>query len=75
MSVVAISAAGILIGLRYKAPALVAATALLLAGSIAWNVLGLPGASVTNFLILAFVLSCAYLVGLSLAVRFGRHRS
>lgn len=75
MSVVAISAAGILMGLRYKAPALVAATALLLVGSIVWNALGLPGVSVAGFLVLAFTLGCAYLVGLALAVRFGWHRN
>lgn len=72
MSVIAVSAAGVLMGLRFKAPALIAATALLLVGCLAWNGLGLPGVTLANFLILAFVLTCAYLVGLALSVRFRR---
>jgi hypothetical protein len=70
MSVIAVSAAGVLMGLRFKAPALIAATALLLVGSFVWNGMGFPDVTVTNFLILAFVLACAYLIGLSLSVRF-----
>ncbi|MBB6408691.1 hypothetical protein [Mesorhizobium sangaii] len=71
MSVVAVSAAGVLLGLRFKAPALIAATALLVIGSFAWNGLGLPGhVTVTKFLILAFVLACAYIIGLSLSVHW-----
>lgn len=73
MSVVAIFAAGILLGLRYKVAALVAATALLVVGSIIWNMLPLPQVSMINFLILVFVLALAYLAGLSLATRFGRN--
>lgn len=73
MSVVAVSAGGVLLGLRFKAPALIAATALLVIGSFAWNGLGLPGhVTVTKFLILAFVLACAYIVGLSLSVHWKR---
>lgn len=72
MSVIAVSAAGVLMGLRFKAPALIAATGLLLAGSLAWNGLGFPGVTVANFLILAFALACAYLVGLSLSIRYKR---
>ena len=69
MSILAVSAAGVLMGLRFKAPALIAATALLLIGSFAWNGLGLPGyVTVTKFLLLAFVLACAYVIGLSLSV-------
>lgn len=69
MSVIAISAAGVLMGLRFKAPALIAATALLVVGSFAWNGLGLPGyVTVTKFLILSFVLAGAYIIGLSLSV-------
>ncbi|AZO09418.1 MULTISPECIES: hypothetical protein [unclassified Mesorhizobium] len=74
MSVVAVSAAGVLMGLRFKAPALIAATALLVIGSFAWNGLGLPGyVTVTRFLVLAFALACAYIVGLSLAARWRRN--
>ncbi|MDX8434630.1 MULTISPECIES: hypothetical protein [Mesorhizobium] len=73
MSVVAVSAAGVLMGLRFKAPALIAATALLMIGSLAWNGLGLPGyVTVARFLVLAFALACAYIVGLSLSVRWKR---
>lgn len=76
MSVMAVAAAGVLLGLRYKAPALIAATALLVIGSFAWNGLGLPGpVTVANFLILAFALACAYLVGLSLSVAWKRNES
>ena len=74
MSVVAVSATGVLMGLRFKAPALIAATALLMIGSFAWNGLGLPGyVSVTKFLVLAFALACAYVVGLSLSLRWKRN--
>ena len=72
MSVIAVSAAGMLMGLRFKAPALIAATALLLVGSFAWNGLGFPRVTVGGFLILAIALACAYLVGLSLSVRLKR---
>ena len=72
-SIFAVSVAGILLGLRFKGPALLAATALLLIGIVAWNGLGMPGhASVGTSVILIFVLACAYLVGLSLWVY--RHR-
>jgi hypothetical protein len=73
MSVLVVAATGVLLGLRYKAPALIAATALLVLGSFAWNGLGFPGSvTVANFLILVFSLTCAYLVGLSLAVALRR---
>lgn len=69
MSVVAVSAAGVLMGLRFKAPALIAGTAVLLIGSLVWNGLGLPGyVTITRFLILAFAMACAYIVGLSISV-------
>jgi hypothetical protein len=76
MSVIAISAAGVLMGLRFKAPALIAATALLVMGSFAWNGLGLPGhVTVTKFLIMAFALAGAYIIGLSLSVQWkGKER-
>ncbi|WP_210266331.1 hypothetical protein [Mesorhizobium sp. NZP2077] len=74
MTIIAVSAAGVLIGLRFKAPALIAATALLVVGSFAWNGIGLPGhVTVVKFLILAFILACAYIVGLSLSVRWKRN--
>ncbi|MDG4879456.1 hypothetical protein P9273_30735 [Mesorhizobium sp. WSM4935] len=75
MGVVAVSAAGVLMGLRFKAAALIAATALLMIGSFAWNGLGLPGyVTIARFLILAFALACAYIVGLSISVHWKRTR-
>jgi len=74
MAIVAVFASGILIGLRFKAPALIALTALLLIGSFAWNDLGLPGyVTVAKFIILAFALACAYVIGLALAVHWKRN--
>ncbi|UCI29375.1 hypothetical protein [Mesorhizobium sp. B4-1-4] len=74
-SIFAVSVAGILLGLRFKAPALLAATALLLIGIVAWNYLGWPGhVTVGKFLILVFVLASAYLVGLSLPVYRNRNK-
>jgi hypothetical protein len=73
MGVVVVSAAGVLMGLRLKAPALIAATALLMIGSFAWNGLGLPGyMTIAKFLVLAFALACAYIVGLSISVHWKR---
>jgi len=73
-SILAVSVAGILLGLRFKAPALLAATALLLIGIVVWNSLGMPGhATVGEFFFLVFVLACAYLVGLSLSVYRNRN--
>ncbi|OBQ71280.1 hypothetical protein [Mesorhizobium erdmanii] len=73
MTIIAVSAAGVLMGLRFKVAALIAATALLVVGSFAWNGFGLPGhVTVGKFLILAFILACAYIVGLSLSVRWKR---
>jgi hypothetical protein len=67
-SILAVSVAGILMGLRFKAAALLAATALLLIAIVAWNSLGLRGhVSVGKFLVLIFVLAFAYLAGLSLS--------
>lgn len=67
-SILAVSVAGILLGLRFKAAALLAATALLLIGIVAWNSLGMPGhASLGKSLILMFFLACAYIVGLCLS--------
>ncbi|MBZ9743491.1 MULTISPECIES: hypothetical protein [unclassified Mesorhizobium] len=72
-SILAVSVAGILLGLRFKAAALLAATALLVIGTVTWNGLGLPGyVTVGKSLMLVFVLACAYLAGLSLAHRWDR---
>jgi hypothetical protein len=74
LSVLAVLAAGLAMGLRFKAPALLAATALLLVGSYAWNRLGLPGHVTTGrSVILAFVLASAYMVGLFLSLRWQRN--
>ncbi|ESX98335.1 hypothetical protein X755_16230 [Mesorhizobium sp. LNJC405B00] len=71
MTIIALAAGGVLMGLWFKAPALIAATALLLIGSFAWNGFGFPGhVTVLKFLILAFVLAGAYTVGLFLSVRW-----
>ncbi|MFE0018022.1 hypothetical protein ACFWXH_24485 [Mesorhizobium sp. NPDC059054] len=68
-SIIAVSVAGILLGLRFKAAALLAATALLLVGIVIWNSLGLPGpVTVGKSLILMFFSACGYLVGLSLSL-------
>jgi len=73
VSVFALVAAGVFLGLRYKAPTLIAATALLVLGSVAWNGLGLPGPlTISSVLILVLVLQCAYLVGMALAVAWRR---
>lgn len=75
-SVIAAAAVGLLMGLKFKVPILIVATTLLLIGSLAWNQLGLPGdVTVARFLILAFALACAYLVGLSLSAGFRRSRN
>jgi hypothetical protein len=74
LSMVAVLAAGIVIGLRFKAPALLAATAVLLVGSFAWNGLGLPGhVTVARFVILTFVLAFAYMAGLFLSLGWKRN--
>lgn len=74
-SILGVSVAGILLGLQFKAPALLAATAVLLIGIVAWNSLGMPGhASVGRSLILIFVLACAYIVGVSLSVYKNRNQ-
>jgi len=68
-SILAVSVAGILIGVRFKAAALLAATAVLIVGILAWNSLGLPGhVTVGKSLILMFFSACGYLVGLSLSL-------
>jgi len=70
LSVIAVAAAGVLMGLRFKAPALIAATAVLLIGSLVWNGLGFPGhVTISRFLDLAVALACAYVVGLLLSTR------
>lgn len=73
-SILAVSVAGILLGLRFKAPALLAATAFLSIGSFAWNRLGLPShVTLGEFFVLVLVLACAYLVGLSLSAYRNRN--
>nr|WP_145994430.1 hypothetical protein [Mesorhizobium loti] len=73
-SILAVSVAGILLGLRFKAAALLAATAVLLIGILAWNSLEFPGhVTVGKSLILMFFSACGYLVGLSLSLFRNRH--
>ena len=75
-SMIAVAAVGLLMGLKFKVPILIAATTVLLIASLAWNRLGLPGdMTVTRFLVLAFALACAYLVGLLLSAGFRRDRN
>ncbi|TIW28116.1 MAG: hypothetical protein E5V81_03755 [Mesorhizobium sp.] len=73
-SILAVSVAGILLGFRFRVAALLAATALLVIGIVAWNSLGSPGyVTVGKSLVLIFFLAGAYLVGLSLLVLRNRN--
>ncbi len=72
--ILAVSVAGILLGLRFKAATLLAATAVLLVGILAWNSLGFPGhVTVGKSLILMFFSAGGYLVGLALSLRRRRN--
>jgi hypothetical protein len=74
MSVIAVAVGGVFLGLRFKALILIAATAFLIVGSVAWNRLGLPGqVSMADCVILAFALAFAYLIGISLSVYLDRN--
>ena len=72
LSVIAVSVAGLLLGLRFKAPALIAATFLLLAVTLSWNGLGLSPVTMFHFLIMAVALAFSYLVGLFISARIPR---
>lgn len=69
LSVLAVAAAGILMGLRFRASALLVATGLLVVACYAWNRLELPGHVTLGWSIfLAFVLAGAYVAGLFLSI-------
>jgi len=77
LAVFALLAAGILLGLYYKAPALLAATALVVIGALAWNMFGRENApSGWMIVVLALVLQAGYLAGLwlALAIRRSAHQ-
>lgn len=61
-SVVVIGAVGLLIGSRYRAPALIAATAAVVLGCVVSGV-----REITAIVELVLLLQCAYLTGLCLA--------
>lgn len=73
-SLVTVGVAGVLLGIRFRAPALIAATAVtVVASSIARGRDGLfDGNALLSTLLLVVTLQCAYLVGLVLAVVWRR---
>ena len=77
LAVFALLAAGILLGLYYKAPALLAATALVVIGTLAWNMFSRGNALSGGMIVaLVLVLQAGYLAGLwlALALRRSAHR-
>jgi hypothetical protein len=67
-SIVTVGAIGILLGLRFRAPALLAATAV----TAITSALLLEGYGVLSILLLVITLQAAYLVGLSCALAWRR---
>lgn len=73
-SILVVLVAGILLGLWFKAAALLAASAVLFVGILVWNALGLPShMTIGKSLILMFCLACGYLVGLALSLHRNRN--
>jgi hypothetical protein len=73
MSVLAVAAAGVLLGLRYKAPALIAVTTVMALAILAWNGLGLsPSVAFSSLVILVLALQSGYIVGIWLAIAWRR---
>jgi len=66
--VVTVAAVGILLGLRFSAPALLAATAV----TVTASVLFLEGRGFVQVLFLVVVLQCAYLLGLAFSLGWRR---
>jgi hypothetical protein len=74
MSVLAVAAAGVLLGLRYKASALIAVTTMMALGIWAWNGLGLsPSVTLSAMVIFVLALQSGYIIGLWLAIAWRRH--
>jgi uncharacterized membrane protein YqgA involved in biofilm formation len=74
MSVLAVAAAGVLMGLRYKAPALIAMTTVMVLAILAWNGLGLsPYMAFSSLLIFVLALQSGYIIGIWLAIAWRRH--
>jgi hypothetical protein len=73
-SIAAVSATGLLIGLRFRAPALIAATAVtLVACAFAFGADGVVGLrDIVSVLAIVLALQFAYLAGLFLAVVWSR---
>jgi hypothetical protein len=67
-SIVVVAAIGVLLGLRFRTPALLAATALTaITGAFVLEERGVP-----SIVLLVVTLQCAYLVGLSCALAWRR---
>ncbi|WP_353646373.1 hypothetical protein [Mesorhizobium sp. WSM2239] len=74
MSVLAVAATGVLLGLRYKAPALIAVTTVMVLAILAWNGLGLsPSVAFSSLVILVLALQSGYVIGVWLAIAWRRH--
>jgi hypothetical protein len=74
MSVLAVAAAGVLLGLRYKAPALIAVTTVMALAILAWNGLSLsPSVAFSSLVILVLALQSGYIIGIWLATVWRRH--
>jgi hypothetical protein len=74
MSILAAAAAGIILGLRYKAPALIAMSALLALVILAWNGAGgSPSVTFPNIVFLVLALQAGYVLGLWLAIAWRRY--
>jgi uncharacterized membrane protein YqgA involved in biofilm formation len=74
MSVLAVAAIGVLLGLRYKAPALIAVTTVMVLAILAWNGLGLsPSVAFSSLVILVLALQSGYVIGVWLAIAWRRH--
>jgi hypothetical protein len=74
ISVLAVAAAGVLLGLRYKAAALIAGTTVMVLAILAWNGLGLsPSVAFSSLVILILALQSGYIIGVWLAIAWRRH--
>lgn len=73
VSVLAVAAAGVLLGLRYKAAALIASTMVMVLAILAWNGLGLsPSVAFSSLVFLVLALQSGYIIGVWLAIAWRR---
>ena len=73
MSVLAVAAAGVLLGLRYKAAALIASTMVMVLAILTWNGLGLsPAVAFSSLVVLVLALQSGYIIGVWLAIAWRR---